>query len=64
LGVHLENGGNEEMNDDDKNLFLLILVLILWTILSALSSPIVGLIGLAIAYRRLAKRFDNKEKED
>ncbi len=52
------------MNDDDKNLFLLILVLILWTILSALSSPIVGLIGLAIAYRRLAKRFDNKEKED
>ena len=51
------------VNEDDKNLLLLILVLILWTILSALSTPIVGLIGLAIVYRRLAKRFDNKGKE-
>lgn len=50
------------VSEDDKNLILLILVLILWTILS-LSNPFIGLIGLAIVYRRLAKRFDNKEKE-
>ena len=53
-----------QISKDDKNLFLLILVLILWTILSALSNPLVGLIGLAIVYRRLAKRFDKKEIEN
>ena len=52
------------MSEDDKNLLVLILVLILWTILSVLSNPLVGLIGLAIVYRRLAKRFDNKGIEE
>ncbi len=52
------------MSEDDKNLLLLILVLVLWTILSALSNPLVGLIGLVIVYRRLAKRFDNTERTD
>lgn len=52
------------VSEDDKNLLVLILVLILWTILSALSNPLVGLIGLAIVYRRLAKRFDNKGNDE
>ena len=52
------------VSEDDKNLILLILVLILWTILSVLSNPLVGLIGLAIVYRRLSKRFDNKKKKE
>ena len=52
------------MSEDEKNLLLLSLVLILWTILSALSNPFMGLIGLAIVYRRLAKRFNNTEKKE
>lgn len=50
------------VTDNDKNLMALIIIMVLWTILSMTTTNIVGLIGLAIGYRRIVKLLDSKKE--
>ncbi len=50
------------VTDNDKNLTVLIIIMVLWTILSIQSSALVGLIGLALGYRRIVKLLDSKKE--
>ena len=47
---------------NDKNLIVLIIIMVLWTILSIQSFVFIGLIGLAIGYRRIVKLLDSKKE--
>ncbi len=50
------------VTDNDKNLIVLIIIMVLWTILSIQSFVFIGLIGLAIGYRRIVKLLDSKKE--
>ena len=50
------------VTDNDKNLTVLVIIMVLWTILSMTTTNIVGLIGLAIGYRRIVKLLDSKKE--
>lgn len=52
------------VTDNDKNLTTLIIIMVLWTILSIQSFSLVGLIGLAIGYRRIVKLLDAKKESE
>lgn len=51
------------ITEHDKELIIIVIVMCLWTILTITSNALIGLIGLAIAYRRLVKNLDKTKKE-